>query len=95
MKKQDTVYVLDDLSTGTEKNIIPFLSNPNFHFIKTDILTYPDLERVVCLVDRIYHLAAVVGMFRVLKEPEHVLAVNIGSSEQLLQLYPLPMKLRI
>ncbi|MDX2346297.1 MAG: GDP-mannose 4,6-dehydratase [Legionella sp.] len=86
LKKQDTVYVLDDLSTGYEKNIKVFLFDPNFHFIKADVLIYPDLEKIVFLADRIYHLAAVVGMFRVLKESEHVLAVNVGTAERLLQL---------
>jgi UDP-glucose 4-epimerase len=77
LKKQDVVYVLDDLSTGTEKNITSFLSHPNFHFIKADLLLYPSLKELVALADRIYHLAAVVGMFRVLEEPRRVLTLTL------------------
>jgi len=85
LKKLDTVHVIDDLSTGNEDNIRPFLSNPNFHFTHADILTYPGIEKITCWADRIYHMAAVVGIFRVLKEPEKVLAVNIGATERLLR----------
>ena len=85
LNKLDIVHAIDDLSTGNVDNISPFLSNPNFHFTQADILTYPDIEKITCWADRIYHMAAVVGMFRVLKEPEKVLAVNIGATERLLR----------
>ena len=32
------LYVVDDLSTGTLKNILPMLQNPAFQFHKADIL---------------------------------------------------------
>ncbi|MDP3706459.1 MAG: GDP-mannose 4,6-dehydratase [Legionellaceae bacterium] len=81
----NTVHVIDDLSTGHINNIKPFLSNPNFHFTESDLLTYPEIEKTVCWADRIYHMAAIVGVFRVLKEPDRVLAVNIGGTERLLR----------
>lgn len=85
LKNNDTVHVLDDLSTGCENNIELFKNNPLFRFTNTDLLIFPDIEKLVTWADRIYHLAAVVGVFRVLKEPERVLSVNIGATERLLR----------
>lgn len=46
------VIVLDNLSTGREKNIKPFLSNSRFRFIRHDIVIPIDLQ-----VDQIFNLA--------------------------------------
>lgn len=81
----DEVYVIDDLSTGTESNIAPFKKNPNFHFINADLLTYPELNTIVCWAHRIYHMAAVVGVLKVIKDSERVLAINIVGTERLLR----------
>ena len=59
--------------------------NPNFRFDEADVLTWDRLERVVGWADRIYHLAAVVGVYRVLAEPTKVLATNIAGCERLLR----------
>ena len=79
------VHVIDDLSTGRKENIQPFLHEPNFHFDEGDVLTWDGLERAVSGADVIYHLAAVVGVFKVLKEPIEVLAINIAGCERLLR----------
>ncbi len=84
LNKNHTVYVIDDLSTGCIENIQELQKNPNFHFIKDDILTYSGLENLVEMADYIFHLAAIVGVFRVLKEPERVLNVNIIATNRLL-----------
>ena len=85
LNNNDVVHVLDDLSTGTEQNIVSFRNNPNFQFTKANILTSPDLEKGVCWADRIYHMAAVVGVFQVIKESEKLLATNIIGTERLLR----------
>ncbi len=79
------VHVLDDLSTGRKENIQPFLHDPNFHFDEGDVLTWSGLEKAVSGADVIYHLAAVVGVFKVLQEPIEVLAINIAGCERLLR----------
>ncbi|MFW5955053.1 MAG: NAD-dependent epimerase/dehydratase family protein, partial [Guyparkeria sp.] len=53
------------LSTGSLDNISPHLTHPEFRFTEDDIVTWPDLNEVVSGADRIYHMAAVVGVFRV------------------------------
>jgi len=56
-----------------------------FTLIRDDILTWKDLDREVASADRIYHMAAVVGMFRVLQDPVAVTRVNVVGTERILE----------
>ena len=85
LNQGDSVLAVDDLSTGSLENIKPFVENSNFRFEEADILTWSEIEKAVCWADRVYHMAAVVGMFKVLKEPIKTLAVNIAGSERILR----------
>jgi UDP-glucose 4-epimerase len=87
--KKDTVFALDDLSTGSLANIKPFRGDDNFRFEKADIIDWDGLDKAVAWADRIYHMAAVVGVFRVLADPIRVLQANIGGTERILQLIQL------
>jgi UDP-glucuronate decarboxylase len=48
----DTVICLDNFFTGSKTNVLPFLSNPNFEFIRHDVVVPILLE-----ADQVYHLA--------------------------------------
>lgn len=85
LAKGDEVQVVDDLSTGSQHNIAPFQENSAFHFAREDILTWSGLEDAVTAADRIYHMAAVLGIFRVIAEPLNVLTTNISGTERLLK----------
>ena len=85
LARGDKVHVVDDLSTGSMDNIARFMDSPNFRFDQADMLVWPLLERTAGWADRVYHLAAVVGVYRVLAEPTKVLAVNIAACERLLR----------
>lgn len=85
LSKGDSVHVVDNLSTGRLGNIAPFLDHAKFHFTEADILTWDGLDRAATWADRIYHMAAVVGVFRVLEDPIRVLATNIAGTERLLR----------
>ena len=85
LARGDKIHVVDDLSTGSIENVRPFLDEPAFHFDHADLLTWDQLDRVAAWADRVYHLAAVVGVYRVLAEPTKVLAVNIAAFERLLR----------
>lgn len=86
LAKGDKVHVIDDLSTGSLDNLTPFLHNPDFRFSQDDILIWNGLERAVTWADRIYHMAAVVGVFRVLEDPVRVMAINIAATERILRM---------
>ena len=85
LARGDQVHVVDDLSTGSRTNIAPHEDNPNFRFDEADVLTWDRLDRVVGWADRIYNLAAIVGVYRVLAEPTKVLATNIVGCERILR----------
>ena len=85
LEKGDRVHVVDDLSTGSAANLAGFEANSSFRFDEADVLTWPGLRKAAHWADRIYHLAAVVGVFRVLEEPIKTLATNIAGCERLLR----------
>lgn len=78
------VCIVDNLSTGSLDNIQAHKNNKNLHFYQDDILSWSDLTERVRWCDRLYHLAAIVGVYRVLSDPENVLKTNILSCERIL-----------
>lgn len=80
-----SVHVLDDLSTGCAENIAAFRDHPALQFDQADIVTWDRLWSAAQAADQIYHLAAVVGVRRVLNDPIRVLATNIAGTERLLR----------
>lgn len=78
------VTVVDDLSTG-DRELLQGRDPKFFRFFEADLLKWPDLEKEVAAADRIYHMAAVVGMFRVLREPINVTRVNVMGTERVLE----------
>lgn len=85
LNKGDKVHVVDDLSTGSEANLEQFKGNPDFMFDNDDVLVWSGLEKACAWADRVYHMAAVVGVFRVLEEPIKVLATNVAGCERVLR----------
>ncbi|MCH8029490.1 MAG: NAD-dependent epimerase/dehydratase family protein [Candidatus Dadabacteria bacterium] len=85
MDRGDNVHVVDNLLTGSLDNIAQYSDNSNFRFDEADILIWPDLDKAVSWADRIYHMAGVVGIFKVIEEPTRVLATNIAGSERVLR----------
>ncbi len=85
INRGDTVIAVDDLSTGSLDNISDLAEHPRFTFIEADFLKWEQLATEIAKAERIYHLAAVVGMFRVLKEPTTVIRVNVCGTELLLK----------
>ena len=82
LERGDRVSVVDNLSTGSLRNIEPFLVNPAFQFYEADILVWDRLKEVVSQVERIYHMAAIVGVKKVLEDPRAVMATNIAATER-------------
>lgn len=63
------VVVLDNLATGFEENIQPFLSKPNFEFIKGDICNLEDCHKACKGIDYIFHEAALGSVPRSIMNP--------------------------
>lgn len=82
LERGDSVYVVDNMSTGSIRNILAMLHNPAFRFIEADILIWNDLNDAIFWADRIYHMAAIVGVKKVLEDPRAVMATNISATER-------------
>jgi UDP-glucose 4-epimerase len=81
----DQVYVVDNLSTGSLSNLKPFRGHPAFRFAEADILHWNGLGEAVAWADRIYHMAAIVGVKKVLEDPVAVMATNMTGTERILR----------
>lgn len=63
------VVILDDMSSGRLDNINGLLKNDNFKFIAGDVNNRDACFRAARGCDQIYHLAAIVGIKKVMAEP--------------------------
>jgi UDP-glucose 4-epimerase len=84
LKLGDTVTVMDNFSGGSRDNIATFKSLPNFKLIEADLLRTNQLDELCNWADIIYHVAALVGLFKVLQDPLDVLRVNVLACERVL-----------
>jgi UDP-glucose 4-epimerase len=79
------VSVIDDLSTGRLKNVAHLESDPNFRLAVDDIRNPHITDRFVSECDIVFHLAAAVGVHKIVSEPINTIEVNIGGTEIVLQ----------
>jgi len=84
LKEGDRVTVVDNLSTGSLKNVKDFSNHRKFDFIEGDICDIKLMERVVKKCDVIFHLAAAVGVRLIADRPVHTIETNIGGTEVVL-----------
>lgn len=84
LKKNDEVIVIDNLITGSKKNIEPFLHNNNFEFYEEDILTF-NFSLLTSHFELIYHLASPASPVQYKKYPIETLRVNSEGTYRLLE----------
>lgn len=78
------VTALDDLSTGSLRNIRHLQDNPNFRFSQGSVLDSQLVDAEVEQVDAVYHLAAAVGVQLIVDRPLQSLLTNIKGTENVL-----------
>ena len=89
-----SVVVLDNLTTGHFKNLEKISTNPNFQFVDGSVLDSKKLQDLITGINYIFHLAAAVGVFNIVKKPLDSLLVNIRGTENILELankYKIPV----
>ncbi len=79
------VWALDDLSTGRIENLRTFEKAPKFRFLEGNVMDPALVAGLVAQVDRVYHLAAAVGVKYVLENPLRSLLTNIRGTEVVLE----------
>jgi UDP-glucose 4-epimerase len=80
----DSVLVLDDLSTGNIANLSAVRDHPRFQLVVGTILDPAVVLDCVSQVDRVFHLAAAVGVKLIVEEPLTSLRANIHGTENVL-----------
>ena len=79
------VVVLDDLSSGSLKNIEHHLDEPGFRFVKGDIRYARTVEKALEGVDAVIHEAAIASVPLSIKDPALTDEVNIFGTLNLLE----------
>jgi UDP-glucose 4-epimerase len=79
------VIVVDNLSTGSLKNITALVGKPGFEFIKGDIRDEPVIESAVRKCGKVFHLAAAVGVQLIADSPVHTIETNIAGTQVVLE----------
>ncbi|WP_342023257.1 GDP-mannose 4,6-dehydratase [Arthrobacter citreus] len=80
----DEVAVLDDLSTGSLENLCGVMDHPRFRFVEGTILDRSAVDSVIAGADRVFHLAAAVGVKLIVEDPLTSLRTNIHGTEVVL-----------
>jgi UDP-glucose 4-epimerase len=81
----DEVTILDDFSTGSLDNLTQAIEHERFHLIRGSVLNAGLVNRLVGTADRVFHLAAAVGVRRIIEEPLESLRVNLHGTENVLE----------
>ncbi len=80
------VYALDDLSTGSLDNVAHVRDNSNFHLVVDSVLNEAVVNSLVHRCDRVWHMAAAVGVRLVVEQPVRTLVTNVQGTEVVLDL---------
>jgi UDP-glucose 4-epimerase len=79
------VAVIDNLSTGSLKNIDGFKKHSYFEFVEGDVRNTELMEALTEQCDAVFHLAAAVGVNLIAKDPVHTIETNIGGTGSVLE----------
>jgi UDP-glucose 4-epimerase len=80
------VVVLDDLSTGSMKNVAHLKAHPGFSYVLDSVMNRPLILELIDQCDVVFHLAAAVGVRLIVEEPVRTIETNIKATELMLEL---------
>jgi UDP-glucose 4-epimerase len=76
---------LDDFSTGKSVNLQSIRSNEDFELVEGSVLDSNVISKLMNEVDYVFHLAAAVGVFKIVQNPLASLLTNIRGTENVLE----------
>lgn len=79
------VVSVDDLSTGSVDNIAAIRKHPRYKFHAETIFNRPLTSELVDAADVVFHLAAAVGVKRIVDYPVQTIETNVRGSEIVLE----------
>ena len=86
LRRGDEVFVLDDLSTGSIRNIEHLKNNPGFHYTIDTVQNQPVTAELIDQCDAVVHLAAAVGVKLIVESPVRTIETNVHGTEVVLSL---------
>jgi UDP-glucose 4-epimerase len=86
LRRDEEVYILDDLSTGSIENIEHLKPNTRFHYTLDSVHNEPVLAELIDRCDVVYHLAAAVGVKLIVESPVNTIQTNVHGTEVVLKL---------
>jgi len=84
LRAGDDVLVLDDLSTGRMENLTAVEEDPRLQVVLGSVLDDALVDRAVRASDRVFHLAAAVGVHTIVDHPLESLRTNLHGTEVVL-----------
>ena len=85
VKDGHLVTAVDDFSTGRASNLSNLMGVENFTLIQGSILDLKTLTPLIRNSNYVFHLAAAVGVFNIVKNPLDSLLTNIRGTENVLE----------
>jgi UDP-glucose 4-epimerase len=79
------VDVIDNLSTGSIRNIDHLKSHPKFKYVIDTLTNEPLLAELIDRNDVIFHFAAAVGVKLIVEQPVHTIETNVHGTEVVLK----------
>ncbi len=86
VSRGEEVIVLDNLSTGSIANIEHLKERKGFRLVVDSVLNRDVLEELIQKVDRVFHLAAAVGVKLIMERPVDTIETNVLGTEHVLSL---------
>jgi UDP-glucose 4-epimerase len=83
--RRGQVILLDDLSTGSVENIRHLRANSSVHCVFESMMERSLLAELVDQSDIIFHLAAAVGVRRIIESPVRTIETNVKGTELVLE----------
>lgn len=80
-----SVTIIDDLSTGSIRNLEPLKGKVGFRYVIDTVLNRPLLAELVDDCDTLFHLAAAVGVKLIVESPVRTIETNIKGTEVVLE----------
>ena len=86
MNRGDSVTVVDDESTGASGNLTQAQWNERLTYVRASVENEQVVQSLAAEVDEVYHLAAAVGVQRIVDDPVGTITTNIRGTEIVLDL---------
>lgn len=85
LQRGHSVVAVDDLSTGSAFNIVNLLDQPGFQFVRGSVLDADLVDHLVARCERVFHLAAAVGVHTIVDNPLQSLCTNVEGANTVLE----------